>query len=212
MSFILDALKKSETDRQRSAAPAMFELQVAPPRARFPVWAIVVGVLLGVNLLGLLWFLLRDDVPTPLASTAAPVVTVTATEPATAVVGAAAPALPSITPPAAPLADPESGPLGFNPADYQPAQAPASSAGSLSRPPAVSGLPSRDDLIINGARVPEVSMSLHVYDPVSSRRFAFINGQRVLEGTALPNGVRVEAITPEGVILTWQTRRFLLPL
>ena len=51
MSFILDALKKSETDRQRQTSPALFEVKVAAPRRRFPVWAIALGVLLGVNLL-----------------------------------------------------------------------------------------------------------------------------------------------------------------
>ena len=34
MSFILDALKKSETDRQRQASPALFEVKVAAPRFR----------------------------------------------------------------------------------------------------------------------------------------------------------------------------------
>src|SRR5205823_4881514 len=31
MSFILDALKKSESDRQRRSGPALFEVKVAPP-------------------------------------------------------------------------------------------------------------------------------------------------------------------------------------
>jgi general secretion pathway protein B len=51
MSFILDALKKSEGDRQRQAGPGLFELRVAPPRPRFPLWSIVVAALLGVNAL-----------------------------------------------------------------------------------------------------------------------------------------------------------------
>jgi hypothetical protein len=32
MSFIVDALKKSETDRQRQSVPALFEVKVAAPR------------------------------------------------------------------------------------------------------------------------------------------------------------------------------------
>lgn len=60
MSFILDALKKSETDRQRQSAPALFEVKVAAPRRRFPVWAIGLGALLGVNMLVLGWVLLRQ--------------------------------------------------------------------------------------------------------------------------------------------------------
>ncbi len=68
MSFILDALKKSENDRQRQSAPALFEVKVAAPRRTFPLWAVGLGVLLGVNILVLLWFLLRQ--PEPADSTA----------------------------------------------------------------------------------------------------------------------------------------------
>jgi general secretion pathway protein B len=60
MSFILDALKKSETDRQRQTSPALFEVKVAAPRRRFPMWATGLGVLLGVNVLVLAWLLLRE--------------------------------------------------------------------------------------------------------------------------------------------------------
>ena len=46
MSFILDALKKSESDRQRQNGPALFEVKVAPPRTRLPLWAMAIAVLL----------------------------------------------------------------------------------------------------------------------------------------------------------------------
>ena len=59
MSFILDALKKSETDRQRQNGPALFEVKVAPPRHGLPLWAIGLGVLLAVNLVIVAWVLLR---------------------------------------------------------------------------------------------------------------------------------------------------------
>jgi general secretion pathway protein B len=59
MSFILDALKKSETDRQRQTSPALFEVKVAAPRRKFPYWALGLAVLLGVNMLALAWVLLR---------------------------------------------------------------------------------------------------------------------------------------------------------
>jgi general secretion pathway protein B len=71
MSFILDALKKSENDRQRQAAPALFEVKVAAPRQRFPYWAVGLAVLLGVNALVLAWLLLREPgSPAPQAATA----------------------------------------------------------------------------------------------------------------------------------------------
>ena len=59
MSFILDALKKSETDRQRQNGPALFEVRVAPPRTRLPLWAMGLAALLAVNLLIVGWVLLR---------------------------------------------------------------------------------------------------------------------------------------------------------
>jgi general secretion pathway protein B len=59
MSFILDALKKSESDRQRQNGPALFEVRVAPRRARFPLWAVAIALLLAVNLGIVLYLLLR---------------------------------------------------------------------------------------------------------------------------------------------------------
>jgi general secretion pathway protein B len=61
MSFILDALKKSESDRQRQNGPALFEVRVAPPRTRLPLWAIAIAVLLVVNLGVVMWMLLRHQ-------------------------------------------------------------------------------------------------------------------------------------------------------
>ena len=68
MSFILDALKKSETDRQRQASPALFEVKVAAPRRKFPMWAVALAVLLGVNVLALGWVLLRKSDAPPTAA------------------------------------------------------------------------------------------------------------------------------------------------
>lgn len=59
MSFILDALKKSESDRQRQSGPALFEVKVAPPRNGLPLWAIGLALLLAVNLVIVAWVLLR---------------------------------------------------------------------------------------------------------------------------------------------------------
>ena len=59
MSFILDALKKSESDRQRQSGPSLFEVKVAPPRRALPVWAVAIAVLLGINVIVISWMLLR---------------------------------------------------------------------------------------------------------------------------------------------------------
>ena len=51
MSFILDALKKSEIERQRQSVPGLMDTRSSPRRNRLPVWAVALCVLLGINLL-----------------------------------------------------------------------------------------------------------------------------------------------------------------
>src|SRR5581483_6834809 len=71
MSFILDALKKSESDRQRQSGPALFEVRVAPPRNSLPLWAVGLAVLLAVNLVIVAWVLLRRPAATEQPSSTA---------------------------------------------------------------------------------------------------------------------------------------------
>jgi general secretion pathway protein B len=59
MSFILDALKKSEMERQRQSVPGLVDSAVARPRPRLPTWAIALCALLAVNLLVLSVVLMR---------------------------------------------------------------------------------------------------------------------------------------------------------
>src|SRR3974390_491532 len=63
MSFILDALKKSELERQRQSVPGLMDATVAPKRKGFPIWAIALGALLGINLLVTTLVLTRKSVP-----------------------------------------------------------------------------------------------------------------------------------------------------
>ncbi|HYM26645.1 MAG TPA: hypothetical protein VET66_00720, partial [Steroidobacteraceae bacterium] len=99
MSFILDALKKSESDRQRQSGPALFEVKVAPPRAGLPPWAIALAALLLVNIGIVAWVLLRHPgahaaVPEGTEARAAPVAA-PAPAPAAAAPAAPAPAAPA---------------------------------------------------------------------------------------------------------------------
>src|SRR3954467_13077755 len=79
MSFILDALKKSENDRQRQSGPALFEVRVAPPRSKLPLLAIIIVSLLVVNLGVVGWVMLRKPAAaalpaSPATAAAAPAV------------------------------------------------------------------------------------------------------------------------------------------
>jgi general secretion pathway protein B len=71
MSFILDALKKSENERQRTIGPSLADAPARRPQTERPWWAIAIGALLIVNLGVLIVALLRHS--------AAPVVNAPAT-------------------------------------------------------------------------------------------------------------------------------------
>jgi general secretion pathway protein B len=73
MSFILDALKKSEIERQRQTVPGLMDSGPVQPRARFPLWAVALVALLGINLIVLMVVLTRGiggapAVPAPRAA------------------------------------------------------------------------------------------------------------------------------------------------
>lgn len=59
MSFILDALRKSEHARQRQTGPGLAEVPVAAPKSKTNVWATAAVALLVVNLLAVGVLLLR---------------------------------------------------------------------------------------------------------------------------------------------------------
>ncbi len=61
MSFILDALKKSENERQRTIGPSLADAPARRYQSDRPWWAVAVGALLIVNLGVLMVVLNRDD-------------------------------------------------------------------------------------------------------------------------------------------------------
>lgn len=239
MSFILDALKKSEGERQRQHGPALFEVKLARPPSRFPPWAIAIALLLGINIAVLAWFVTRDqapsgnDAPIAQAGTGA-----TAAEPSPAsratVTRAAVPA------PAAPASAEEVPPLADEPmadvvteeggaeepllADDLPAEEPEP-ADVYERPAAPRtqeptsrvtrgtdlGVPTYEQLAsAPGQSLPELRLDFHVYADRPEDRFVFVNNRRLREGDALPDGTRVESIVPDGAVLAVRGTRFLL--
>ena len=74
MSFILDALRKSEHERQRNTGPGLAEVPVVAPKARSNVWATAAVALLVVNLVAVGVLMLRraqkDEAPAAASSAA----------------------------------------------------------------------------------------------------------------------------------------------
>jgi len=74
MSFILDALRKSEHERQRQTGPALVETPVATPKPKSNVWATAAIALLVVNLVAiglLLLYKSREEPVVPMTGDAA---------------------------------------------------------------------------------------------------------------------------------------------
>jgi general secretion pathway protein B len=300
MSFILDALKKSESDRQRQSGPALFEVRVAPPRNSLPLWAVGLGVLLAVNLVIVAWVLLRRPAAQdPSSAGADPGSHLTSQlyaggqpgnpqgtgplqpTPAQGTQGANMAGYPGpqpgFTPPGSSTAAGPGGPMGQpagmtqaaggaqagwapqpppgavnqqgavagagapagyeqqganvngisaangagggpadtggeNPDDYAPAADPPTMPGFANRVTrsTATGVPLYQEAA-QTTHLPSLHLDLHVFAANPQQRFVMINTHKLREGDALPEGVRVESITPEGAVLSQNGTRFLLP-
>lgn len=215
MSLILDALKKSDAERSRGRAPEAAAV-LAPVRERNgrQWWPLVVA-LLALNVAGLAWLFLRSA-PQP----------VPVTQPAATTTAQPAPVLspaPSTTPvfESRPAESPRSTSverLSDQVAVSEPVVRESESVSAVEditeRPtePVSDGLPTYADFKAStGKDFGSLNISLHVYDPDSNRRFAFVDGRKVTQGAALASDLAVAQIVPEGVVLEHRGQRFLLP-
>jgi general secretion pathway protein B len=235
MSFILDALKKSETERQRQSVPGLMDAGGAPSRPYLPRWAIALGILLGINLIVLIIVLVRNAAPAPLDAAAPP------HAPAAAAAGVASAQAPHFSPLDAPpaasaaaaapaLADaaPEYAPeIPVDGADDAPSAHKPPAAGHAARPaglhrdPLLSDaadsdndevLPSMSELNLTGADgLPELHIDVHVFATKPSDRFVYINMRKYREGATLQEGPVLERIRRDGAVLDYHGLRFLLP-
>jgi general secretion pathway protein B len=97
MSFILDALRKSEHDRQRQTGPALVEVAVAAPKPKPNRWASAAIALLVVNLVAIGVLLIIKAKEEPTSATAKPPAAATAAAEPQAM-AAAAPAATNVAP------------------------------------------------------------------------------------------------------------------
>ncbi len=208
MSFILDALKKSETERQQQAGAEFSAVPSSTSAPRPLRWLWLLGFLLLVNLAVLLGILMRPD--TPPATTAvidAPGVDMT--------LPAAAAPEPTADAPAS-FAEQVAEARRNRPPATAALEAATSEAVAQPRVPVRTAapvtLPTIDELRLDGSlRLPELHLDIHVYSEVPDERFIFINMVKHREQSRLAEGPVVREITADGVILEYQERTFLLP-
>lgn len=223
MSYILDALKRADAERERGHVPGLHSRGTPAPaagttrprRIRLPVAVGAIALLLAAATV----FWLRDQAPVATQASGAAAqapAKVAAQPPATAemVTPPPAPALPILAPaqiPAPPPA-PRAATLPAAAVDGSPAtpssaptpRAPSASAAGV--PAGLDGPP--PPATAAPASAPAVKVSGVTYSANASHRMLIANGKVVREGEEIEPGLKVEVIAPRSAILNHRGSRY----
>lgn len=197
MSLILDALKKSEQQRQREKAPSLQSIHqpvvIAAKKTIRPWWLLAAVIVVCNAAFFGYWFWRQQTaavaqpapVATPVDEQAAPPV-----EPAQA--------LPKTETPPSEF-------TRFSPRETQTQaqlQSQSASSNAEQRIEEINELP---DSVRNN--LPAMTFSFHVYSESPQQRTIIINDRRVREGDEISAGLTLQSITPDGVILLFEQHR-----
>jgi flagellar basal body-associated protein FliL len=194
MSYILDALKKSQAEQ--AAAGVALRMHQSTPRKRANAWLILVLVLvLAVNAGLVAWIFLLQDAPDEIEAAAAQSASTVAAEPAPAApqTSSTPGAVPEPAPAPAPIAVDLSPPTPERESSGTVAASPASAPARLPRVN-LQDLPRAEQALYNG-----FNYSTHIYTDDPSLCAIVVDGQRLQVGDAF-KGLTVTAITEQGVI------------
>lgn len=234
MSFILDALRKSDQQRQRSATPTLMTAQVPAVEARQPAlwwYGALAAVLIGAGILIGWMHQWQAEPATPAIQASAPKPPETVAQQFSPPPNVASPVSPRmqetqtplresgttiapVTPvPAIVAAKPEPakpvmpGPVAATPVPATPPK-PAEHvlAQEVAKDPGVMALAELPPLIQQ--ELPKLSILAHSYSSKPKARFVFINDQMVHEEESPAPGLKLEQITPDGMIFSYKGYRF----
>ena len=217
MSYILEALRKSDQQRQQGAAPTLMSVQLpveeAPPRAFSWALALALAVFIAGILIG--WrqpWKVEQSAVAVRQTEAKPVDQGPAVDSPPGI----APARPSAVPAARPLPAPLPAPVQARQApanqvvppavkDHSPsAAAPVKPAGVVE--PNVMAKAELPPAILQ--ELPGMSVSLHAYSAKTANRLVSINNRFLQEGDSLIPGLVLEQITPKDMIFSYKGYRF----
>ena len=210
MSFILDALKKSENDRQEQAEAEFATVPSSPDAPAAPRWLWILGGLLAINAVVLFGLMLRPDAQPDTTLSGTPAAATTAVDADSfsdqvAVARKNQPERASSQAPSSSAAEPTAPP---------PVARSTSSPVSVANLPVTAAaiLPSLTELRANGTlQLPDLHVDIHVYSDVPAERFVFINMNKYRENSSLDEGPVLKQITDDGVILEYRGYAFMLP-
>jgi general secretion pathway protein B len=218
MSFILDALKKSEAERLRQDAPGFSDVPGSPQEKSAVHWIWIIVVLIGINIIVLVVMFMRPDrlqesvASSPAAESASVLPSELPSKPASAA------SVPEIVTEAnqaqRAAAAVEVTRDSFTPAVIAASQhtgpVPAVASSRASR--VTESYATFNDLRLQGLlQLPDMHLDIHVYSSDPEDRFVFVNMSKYRERATLDEGPVVMEITPDGVILEYLGRGFLLP-
>jgi len=230
MSYILDALRRadSERERDRSAVPGLHTQPVAQvvgddDRPGRPLPWVGIGVGVAVVLLAVIaWTLLsRDNAPEPLPPPTAvpPIAAVPPALPAVAAAPAApasaaptpAPIVPTVPPPATPprAAAPEPRRAAASAVKAAAKPAPAVASAAASAPAQVQPVYAQKDLPEEIRRaLPALSVGGSIYSESAANRFVIINGQLFHENDVLAPDLTLRQIKLKSAVLEFRGYRY----
>lgn len=233
MSYILDALKKSERERSGVRAGEA-AADGGDTRARNP-WPLVVTLVLVSNaLLGLGWWAWQRATDAPHAADTSP-----PAAPATVNTDPMPPAPPVVAAQSTPQAKTPVGDLAAEARAATPTPSPrtvvpkrtyipGTAAATISppapapedtgvqptaaHPPAAAAIPWLRELPASfRSAVAPLNVNIHVYAGSSADSVLYINDHQYRAGESLPNGVRLDAVVADGAVLSYQGQQFKLP-
>lgn len=217
MSFILDALKKSENERQQSSTNEFTAVPANPGAQPFPRWLLLIGFLLAINLFVLIGLLLRQDAATSELTPLSQPTSVTRQQIEPAPENKQESRQPSFEAQvaAAKKNPPNRQPVSFT-REHETDSAPDVQADLISQNPSSVTrrqlYPTIQEIRASGAlELPDLHLDIHVYSDAPADRFVFINMAKHREGSRLDEGPQVSEITADGVVLRYQGKSFLVP-
>lgn len=227
MSYILEALKKSQAERQLGELPSIHAPQVqlhdgaaSASARRTPVWLALGGVAVAVAAALLLWQPWQADAAAPAAAAVVPAVlaqAVPAPLPVTAPPAAVAPApVAASVPPAAtaapvhharPVAEPKQETPGQ--AVSPPVAAPAPAAPAPAAEESVPGMRDLPEPIQR--QIPAIAIGGYIYSKNPADRLLLIDKVLRHEGEELAPGLVLEKLQPKAAIFSFKGYRYRVP-
>jgi general secretion pathway protein B len=202
MSYILDALKKSDQQRQRGTTPTLPSAQAmvsAPKQSSYVYYGVLAAVLLCAGIAIGWLYPWQEEQP---AHEAEPF--------------AAKPAIRN-TNPASPTPRPDQVAMADKPEQKLPVPSPAPAAPAISpKEPAIPVAAEHEQKATTLSElplaiqqeIPAMKIQLHSYSNKSVNSIVSINSRMMKEGDSLVPGLKLEQITPDGVILSYKGYRF----